>query len=452
MRRLFCIFLLLLIPISAAFAQPDAVTRALADLNTRLGTNLALTDLADWSWSQSVYDDASLGCRLEGVAAAQVVTVGYQIILVHAGSSYDYRADEAGNLFLCTIGSTSLPTVPPIPTPTFVPPSEDVIAINTASAVGQIAQLEAGGRPILAWSPDGASITVAAGELPDAPDAPTPDVLLYNALDTASAAQTISFPAPVTALAYGTGTEGVFMVSGHDDGTVLVTPEEGESRVLEGEPTEILGAIRILAIRPDGAQIAAVTGERQGVYVWDTATAALVAYYPADLVVNALAYSPDNATLAWGDVQGIVSFAAPGVVSGIASAEQISLTGVTALAFNPVTGAQLAVGSEDGLIRLWNNETRQVASVLDNGTDDNIAALAYSPDGTLLAAAGGTTEGLTRDNSIRLWNIDTFQVLQGLPGHQAAVRVVAFNADGTRLASVSDDNTLRLWAVAAAAG
>jgi WD40 repeat protein len=89
---------------------------------------------------------------------------------------------------------------------------------------------------------------------------------------------------------------------------------------------------------------------------------------------------------------------------------------------------------------------------MDNGTDDTVNALAFSPDGSLLAAAGGTTEGLTRDNSIRLWDSTTFVVLQGLTGHRAAVRALAFNPDGTRLASVAEDDTLRLWGVAAASG
>jgi WD40 repeat protein len=453
LKRLFSLLLLLLLPLNAAFAQPEVVTRALADLNARLGTNLAITDLDDWRWSENVYDDASLGCAQEGTVAAQVVTIGYQITLVYGGTSYDYRADEAGTaLFLCSTGTSSAPTMPPLPTPTFPAPSDDLIGIDTASGVAQIAQLEAAGRPILAWSLDGNSIAVAAGELPLAPDAPTADVLLYDALDPTNAAETITFPVPVTALAYGSDANGSFTVSGHEDGTVLITPDEGESRVLEGDATEILGAIRLLAVRPDGAQVAVVTDPRQGVYVWDTATAALVAYYAADLEINALAFSPDNATLAWGDVRGFVSFAAPGVVEGVASIEQISLTPVLALAFDPIGGARLAVGSEDGLIRMWNVEQRTVSGAMDNGTDDTVNALAFSPDGSLLAAAGGTTEGLTRDNSIRLWDSTTFVVLQGLTGHRAAVRALAFNPDGTRLASVAEDDTLRLWGVAAASG
>lgn len=451
MKHLILTILLMLLPLRSAFAQPNAIQIALDDLNTRLGTTLTLTDLNDWRWSESVYNDASLGCPQEGVMAAQVVTIGYQVILSYQGTIYDYRADQAGNLFLCSTTTTSVPT-PAIPTPTFAPPSDEIIGVMTASAVAEVARLPAAGRPLLAWSPDGAVLAVASLDSETDADAPTNRALLYDARDLAAAPDILTLPAPVTALVYGEDETGAFLVTGHDDGTVLLTPSAGESRVLEGAPTEILGEIRLLAVRPDGGQVAAVTAQPQGVYVWATQSAALIAYYAADLTINALAFSADNATLAWGDVRGVVSFAAPGVVNGVASSQQISLTPVTALAFEPIEGARLAVGSEEGLIRLWNIATQAVSGIYDNGTGDTVNALAFSRDGALLASGGGTTEGRTRDNSVRLWNVSGFAVLQGLTGHQAAVRAVAFSPDGTRLASVADDSTLRIWAVAEAAG
>lgn len=444
--------LLLMLPLGGVLAQPEVVNQALADLNTRLGLALTLNDV-NWDWSQNVYDDASLGCPQEGVAAAQVVTIGYQITFTYEQTLYDYRANEAGNLFLCLTSTSSAPTAQPLATPTFAAPSQDVIGVTTASAVAQLAQWDVIGRPILAWSVDGTSLAVTGGTPPSEDDAPGSDLLLFDApLTVTTASRTVQLPAPITALAFGASADATFRVSGHEDGTVLLTPDNGDARVLEGAPTEILAAIRLLAIRPDGGQVAVVTEPRQGVYVWDTASGALIAYYAADLAINALAFSPDSTTLAWGDVRGFVSFAAPGAVDGVVSVEQISLTPVTALAYNPKQLIQLAVGSEDGLIRLWNTETRETVGILDNATDDNISALAFSPDGSVLAAAGGTVDGLTRDNSIRLWDTTTLNVLQGLPGHAAAVRALAFNPDGTRLASIADDDTLRLWGVSEAAG
>ena len=64
--------------------------------------------------------------------------------------------------------------------------------------------------------------------------------------------------------------------------------------------------------------------------------------------------------------------------------------------------------------------------------------MAFSPDGRLLATAG-------RDNTARLRDPATGELLRTLTGHDSAVRGVAFSPDGRLLATAGRDKTARVW-------
>jgi len=81
--------------------------------------------------------------------------------------------------------------------------------------------------------------------------------------------------------------------------------------------------------------------------------------------------------------------------------------------------------------------------VIQSGHDSEIQALAWSPDGKVVAAAAG--------QSVKLFDPAGGFVLADLAGHLGPVRAIAFSPDGQLLASASQDSTVRLWDVSRAA-
>jgi WD40 repeat protein len=73
---------------------------------------------------------------------------------------------------------------------------------------------------------------------------------------------------------------------------------------------------------------------------------------------------------------------------------------------------------------------------------DVLFALAFAPNGRLLASAGWW-----QDLTVRLWDVGTGQELIAFPGHRGAVRGLTFSPDGQRLVSASEDSTALVWDV-----
>ena len=84
------------------------------------------------------------------------------------------------------------------------------------------------------------------------------------------------------------------------------------------------------------------------------------------------------------------------------------------------------------LLRVLNN-------LIENG---RVRSVAWGPDGKNIASGSD-------DETIKVWNAQTGQCVSTLTV-DSLVYSVAFSPDGTKLASGSYDNTVRIWSVGSA--
>jgi eukaryotic-like serine/threonine-protein kinase len=205
---------------------------------------------------------------------------------------------------------------------------------------------------------------------------------------------------------------------------------------LPGHDSNVIAA----AMSPDGSRIA--TGTVSGhIHVWNadayTCEQTLIGHTAA---VSSLVFRDDE-TLASGSLDGMVRF------WPIAAAEPLAvlpdIRGMSAAVFRP-DGRQLAVAPRNhGGIQIWDPRTvRRIHTLID--TSDTAKQIAYSPDGSLVAAA---FQSPRQDGDVRVWQADSGKLLWTLGGHAEGAVAVAFSSDGTRLLTTSGNGMVMVWDV-----
>lgn len=116
---------------------------------------------------------------------------------------------------------------------------------------------------------------------------------------------------------------------------------------------------------------------------------------------------------------------------------------VNALAFSP-DGKLLATGSGDpsrsGEIKIWDLATGKLVREFVKPHKDVVLALDFSSDGRQLASGSA-------DRAVRLWDVASGRQLRNLEAHSGHVLSVSLRHDGRMLASAGADNAVRTWSL-----
>lgn len=160
---------------------------------------------------------------------------------------------------------------------------------------------------------------------------------------------------------------------------------------------------------------------------------------PQEKPVTAVAFSPDEQTLAAGTVDGNIAVWDTESGKLLFMLTDMRKNAVKTVSFSP-DGIYLATGAMNGSVILWNlwNGPEQRKGFPLNGHNGSVNTIAFSPNSQILATGAD-------DKLINLWKISEKSEPTVLEGHAEAVKVISFSPDGKHLASGGSFGEVLLW-------
>jgi len=292
----------------------------------------------------------------------------------------------------------------------------------------------------VAFSPDGARIVSGSSDN---------TIKVWNAQTHAVIGTLTGHQGQVSGVVFsGDGTR---IVSGSADGSVRVWDVVAGLAIPTGQ-----GLVRAVAFSNDGRQMAS-GGDDGTVRLWDARTARPIGQPLGEpstgttRAINSVMFSPDSSRLVSAAKDGSIRLwdlttrqytllsmlpvAGQPPPDGDLAGQR---TSVQSVAFSP-NGSWIVAGGNDGAVRLWDAHGKPITAV---PAGYPIWSVAFSPTNRQVV----TGEGSYR-NRLQLWDVPSLnRSTPEMIGHNGwLLYTVVFSPDGQRVASGSNDGTVRVW-------
>jgi WD40 repeat protein len=277
--------------------------------------------------------------------------------------------------------------------------------------------------------------------------------------------------------------------------TLTAADRKGQTQPLDGKPIVLAGhkgAVRALAITPDGLAIA-TAGDDSVIRMWNARDGSvrrtLAAGHSGPILalsiskggktiltgsadksarlirlpdgrvlrtlaghrgpVRSVAFSPGGERLATAGAEGGLKVWETSTGRGVIAFGHTAPSGAAIQPIQKVAFAgegALVSASADGTLKSWTFAGAWTEHKTLGAHVSRVSALDFSPDGTLLATGGGEP---SRSGEIKLWEAGKGLLARSLMSlHSDTVFAVRFSPDGTKLASASADKFLKVTRVA----
>lgn len=204
-----------------------------------------------------------------------------------------------------------------------------------------------------------------------------------------------------------------------------------------------LGAATTVSWSPDERYIAASFAPKSArtnpVLVWNALPPfQQVHMFAHTAQVNRVAWSYNSARIASGGNDGLVKVWE--AASGKLLAEHPQGNNVLSLAWSPKE-LRIASGDHNHQVHVWSADNGSTPFIY-TGHKDDVWAVAWSPDGQLIASGGGRN-----DKTVQVWHAGSGKLMLTYSQHTDRVSSISWSPDGTSIASSGFDGMVYIWSV-----